>query len=207
MTARRLHNSQLETATARRRLALRKKPYWFTISPGIALGYRRNQGAGTWSVRVTDGHGADWIKRLALADDHEDADGTHILTYWQAQTRARAVARGGNRPFDDARQRFLAFIEQGIEPACYLYRHFHPNGDLLYVGISLAAMRRQGTHFNRAVWHHEIHQIVIEPFATREEALAAEEFAIRTEFPKFNSRQNTRRHPLQEISRITGSAS
>src|SRR5207245_1569385 len=64
-------SSKLESATARRKLANRKKPYFATIAPGIALGYRRNQGAGTWSVRATDGHGTDWIKRIALADDQE----------------------------------------------------------------------------------------------------------------------------------------
>jgi len=37
--------AKLETATARRRLDVRKKPYWTTISPGIALGYRRNDGS------------------------------------------------------------------------------------------------------------------------------------------------------------------
>ena len=34
------------------------------LSPGVGLGYRRNAGPGTWSVRSTDGHGADWIKRI-----------------------------------------------------------------------------------------------------------------------------------------------
>jgi integrase len=95
--------AKLETATARRRLPVRKKPFWTTISPGIGLGYRRNASAGTWSVRVTDGHGADWIKRLALADDYEPADGSNILTYWQAIDAARALARrqdgdDGGRP-------------------------------------------------------------------------------------------------------------
>jgi len=95
--------ARVESATGRRRLGVRKKPYWLTISPGIGLGYRRNQGAGTWSVRVTDGHGADWIKRLALADDYEPADGSNILTYWQAIDAARALARrqdgdDGGRP-------------------------------------------------------------------------------------------------------------
>src|SRR5207247_2561812 len=37
-------NAKLESATARRKLAVRKKPYWTTISPGIHLGYRRNAG-------------------------------------------------------------------------------------------------------------------------------------------------------------------
>src|SRR5262245_35230555 len=93
--------ARLETATARRRLKVRKKPYWITISPGIALGYRRNAGSGTWSVRSTDGHGSDWIKRIALADDLERADGMHVLTYWQAIDQARALARRQEGAADD----------------------------------------------------------------------------------------------------------
>src|SRR5262249_37890627 len=65
-------SAKLETPTARRRLEVRKKPYWTTISPGIHLGYRRNAGAGTWSVRVADS-GAEWVKRIAVADDLEPA--------------------------------------------------------------------------------------------------------------------------------------
>src|SRR5262249_32201746 len=84
--------AKLETATARRRLDVRKKPYWTTISPGIALGYRRNEGAGTWSVRVADG-GVEWIKRIALADDLEPTSPPHALPYWQAIDQARALAR------------------------------------------------------------------------------------------------------------------
>jgi integrase len=84
--------AKLETATARRKLAVRKKPYWITISPGIHLGYRRNQTAGTWSVRVADG-GAEWIKRIAVADDLEAASPPAVLNYWQAVDAARALAR------------------------------------------------------------------------------------------------------------------
>jgi hypothetical protein len=96
----------------------------------------------------------------------------------------------------------LAFLNRGTEPACYLYRHFHPSGDLLYVGISLEPLRRQDNHLKSASWRNLIHRIVIEPFATREEALAAEQFSIRTEFPKFNAVQNSRRHPNQELARL-----
>jgi len=85
-------NAKLESATGRRKLAVRKKPYWTPISPGIHLGYRRNQTAGTWSVRVADG-GAEWIKRIAVADDLEAASPPHVLSYWQAIDQARALAR------------------------------------------------------------------------------------------------------------------
>jgi hypothetical protein len=93
------------------------------------------------------------------------------------------------------------FLEEDREPECYLYRHYDPSGDLLYVGISLEPLRRQKRHSEQAAWRNMICQIVIEPFATREDALAAEQLAIRTEFPRFNGVHNGHRHPVQELMR------
>jgi integrase len=97
--------TRLENRTSRLKLDARKKPYFATIAPGVALGYRRLKGAGTWSVRAADGQGGRWLKSFAVADDHEDANGNSVLDYWQAQDQARAIARGdngvtgnGNRP-------------------------------------------------------------------------------------------------------------
>ncbi len=101
--------------------------------------------------------------------------------------------------------KFASFIERGTAPACYLYRHYHPSGDLLYVGISLSALKRQIDHIREADWRTFIYQIVIEPFETREEALEAEQVAIRTEFPKFNTMHNGRRHPVREIAGLGSS--
>ena len=95
--------TKLETPTARRKLAVRKKPYWTAISPGIHVGYRRNVGAGTWSVRVADG-GAEWIKRVAVADDLEPASPPAVLTYWQAIDQARALAANSHVTEDDTRK-------------------------------------------------------------------------------------------------------
>jgi integrase len=93
--ARRPRAARLETRTARLKLKVRKKPHDFTaIAPGIALGYRRCISAGRWIVKVADGHGGHWTKVVAIADDHEDADGEHVLTFWQAQDKARVLARG-----------------------------------------------------------------------------------------------------------------
>ena len=67
---------KLENATARRRLEVRRKPYYATISPGIQLGYRRNIGRRLLVRTFAIGQGADWIKKkIALADDLEPADG------------------------------------------------------------------------------------------------------------------------------------
>jgi hypothetical protein len=59
-------------------------------------------------------------------------------------------------------------------------------------------------HFAVAGHRHRIFKILIEPFASREEALRAEADAIREEFPKFNTRHNARRHPLHELRRVEG---
>jgi integrase len=65
------------------------------VAPGVRLGYRRNQAAGTWSVIASDGKSGNWVKKFALADDYENANGEEVLTFWQAQERARKLARGG----------------------------------------------------------------------------------------------------------------
>jgi integrase len=94
----------LETRTARLKLPIvgRNKPYWARIGQGIALGYRRNQGPGTWSVRVANGgRGAGhWTLLIGVADDHDVANGDSVLNFWQAQERARklglAARHGGD---------------------------------------------------------------------------------------------------------------
>lgn len=86
--ARRTRSAFLENRTARLKLASRKKPYTALIAPGIFLAYRRNAGPGTWSVKCNG-----WLKRFGLADDHEDANGESVMTYWQALDRAKTLAR------------------------------------------------------------------------------------------------------------------
>ena len=93
--ARNIRSAQLETRTARLKLALRKKPYTVRVAPGLRLGYRRNEVAGTWSVIAADGKGGNWVKKFGLADDHEEANGEQVLTFWQAQENARKLARSG----------------------------------------------------------------------------------------------------------------
>jgi integrase len=93
--ARQIRAPKLETRTMRLKLVVRRKPYFTVVAPGIGLGYRRNVGAGTWSVRASDGHGANWLKSFAVADDHEAANGESVLDFWQAQDKARTIARAG----------------------------------------------------------------------------------------------------------------
>ena len=94
--ARRPRSSKLEDRTNRLKLPVRGKPHHFTtISPGVALAYRRGKDRSAWVVRVADGKGGNWTKNLpGIPDDHEDANGESVLTFWQAQDKARALARG-----------------------------------------------------------------------------------------------------------------
>ncbi len=94
--ARRTRSNPLETRENRLKLPIAKKPVYVRIAPGVGLGYRRNRTAGTWVVRVADGAGGNWIKAVGSADDFEEADGKDVLTYWEAQDRARVIARAGH---------------------------------------------------------------------------------------------------------------
>lgn len=68
----------------------------------------------------------------------------------------------------------------------HLYRHFDANGDLLYVGTSLSAVKRLGQHKYNSVWFSQIARVDIEMFESRNLALQAEEIAIKSEFPLYN---------------------
>jgi integrase len=88
--ARRTRSAFLENRTARLKLTARKKPYTALIAPSIFLAYRRNAGPGTWSVKCSG-----WLKRFALADDHEEANAESVMSYWEALEKAKTLARAG----------------------------------------------------------------------------------------------------------------
>jgi hypothetical protein len=79
---------------ARLKLAIRKKSYSRpALGNGVTLLYRRNAGNGTWVDKAPAGNGKYWRKRIAEADDYAEADGRDILNFFQAQERAKALAR------------------------------------------------------------------------------------------------------------------
>ncbi|MHC2412894.1 integrase [Bradyrhizobium diazoefficiens] len=92
--ARSIYSDKLRNRSNRLKLAIRKKPYKALIAPGIFLCYRRNAGPGTWSVE------AGWLKRFALADDFEDANGKSVQSFFQAQATALKMARGSEADGD-----------------------------------------------------------------------------------------------------------
>ncbi|UFX45437.1 hypothetical protein HAP47_0001510 [Bradyrhizobium sp. 41S5] len=87
--ARVIYADKLRNRTNRLRLPIRKKVYKQKVAPSVAVCYRRCAGAGSWSVQTDR-----WLKRFALADDHEQANGSSVMDYLQAVQQALKLARG-----------------------------------------------------------------------------------------------------------------
>jgi integrase len=90
--ARRAINYNLGSRSARLRLAVRPKPYYQQVAPGVTLGYIRPASPpGPWQVReLVDGRYT--YRTIGAADDVGTADGRDILTHAQAMQLAGAPA-------------------------------------------------------------------------------------------------------------------
>src|SRR5262245_3339420 len=90
--ARKVRDAQLDSRTARSKLKARGKPYYRAIDPGLHLGYRRlPSGVGKWVVRLYQGEQNYAVETIATADDLSDANGVDVLTFAQAQDKARQI--------------------------------------------------------------------------------------------------------------------
>jgi hypothetical protein len=91
--ARTVRDAALESRTARSRLEPSGQPYYRALEPGLLhLGYRKPlTGAGKWLAREYAGEGTYRLHKLGVADDYSDPDGAVILSYRQAQERARRL--------------------------------------------------------------------------------------------------------------------
>ncbi|HEX2529609.1 MAG TPA: hypothetical protein VHL31_25355 [Geminicoccus sp.] len=92
--ARAPRDRRLENRTARAELKPRKEPYWSKISPGCLIGYYRARSTptGTWfaKFRPVGAKGITYkAEKLGAADDVVDANGRDILSWVQANEKAR----------------------------------------------------------------------------------------------------------------------
>lgn len=95
--ARVVRDAKLEKREQRLRLPQQKKPHWRTINEGQHLGYYRGARIGKWVARyrvpgaaADNGGRVDYLQStLGEADDTADADGIGILSFKQAQSKAR----------------------------------------------------------------------------------------------------------------------
>lgn len=87
---RQARDHRLETRAARERLRRKSEPYWRMISIGCYIGYYRGARTGTWIARCRRTGGKGYFQRsFGEADDLREANNVTILTFRQAQERAR----------------------------------------------------------------------------------------------------------------------
>ena len=95
-----VRNPKIDTRSARAKLKARREPYWTSIAPGCALGYRRSAKAGTWIGKHRASDGKRSYKAIGPADDIMDADNASAISFTQAQEQARdwfsRMALGGD---------------------------------------------------------------------------------------------------------------
>ena len=87
--ARTVRNEKIDTRSARTKFSIRPEPYWTVIAEGRAVGYRKGKNGGTWVARRRDSDGKQHYSSLGPADDAMDADGFSVLSFREAQEKAR----------------------------------------------------------------------------------------------------------------------
>ncbi len=93
-----VRDTNLEKPAARARLAARGKPYWRVLESGLHLGYRRTKaGGGSWTARRFLGDRKYAERGLGFADDLQEADGVTVLTFSDAQGKAREWWKAAER--------------------------------------------------------------------------------------------------------------
>lgn len=85
-------NLKLDTRTSRRSLPVTPKLHTTKLQTGLCLGYRKGLRGGSWIARRHEGGTKYSFEPLGVADDHSDADGISVLSFDQAQVRAREWA-------------------------------------------------------------------------------------------------------------------
>jgi integrase len=103
-----VQHARLESPSARNRLKRGRQPHWQALVEGkVHLGYQcwKGEPAGRWVLRRYIGRGISKKGKpvakysamtLGLADDAQDANGSSILSFEQAEAKARAMVETTN---------------------------------------------------------------------------------------------------------------
>ena len=152
--ARRVRDSNLESRASRSKLKARGKPYYRVIGDGLHLGYRKGERVGKWVVRRYVGDQNYKVETIATADDVEDANGDSVLSFWQAQERARAQRDyAGPYRVRDAISAYLHYLGargSGYDTRIRCEKHILPIlGDKLAGELTASELRQ---------WHRNLAQ-------------------------------------------------
>lgn len=111
--------SPLEDRTNRKKLKARHEPYWMKMEPGRSLGYRKGISGAVWLAKLRVPGASPERRKTVLGptDDFSDADGTTILSYAQAQEKARAWFLGVTKEPQGSQEASLSLTVQGAVSA------------------------------------------------------------------------------------------
>jgi integrase len=129
------------------KLKPRGKPYYRLIGERLHLGYRRNaEGVGKWVARRYVGDQKYVVETIASADDVDDSNHDTVLTYFEAQDRARSK-RGYTGPYRvrDAWEAYLSNLgaERSYHPRTRGEKHILPSlGDKLVDALTPEELRK-----------------------------------------------------------------
>jgi integrase len=88
---RKVQNVDLRDRTSRGKLKISGKPHWVSLGRGLHLGYRKGKQDGQWVWRHYLGAGQYHTDTFATADDLASSNGKTVLTWDEAQDKAREL--------------------------------------------------------------------------------------------------------------------
>lgn len=160
--ARTVRDANLEKREARRRLDARGKPYYRVMEEGVHLGYRRlKTGAGNWVVRHYVGDQKYEVETIGPADDLSDPDGIKILSFSQAQAKARelmverankAAGKAGPLTVKAAIDAYIEFLEAKRKSAQFS----RYAADAFILPVLGPTEVKDLTKDQIEVWHHDL---------------------------------------------------
>jgi integrase len=120
-------HARLESQSARERLKRGRQPHWQALQEGkVHLGYQcwKGEPVGRWLLRRYIGNNKYRVQTLGRADDEARADGVDVLSFVQAQAKARTMVAspgGGNGKIErltvrHAMERYIEFKHQKGQP-------------------------------------------------------------------------------------------
>ncbi len=102
----RAKSCSLAVKKKRLEFSMSKKPRFESLGDGVSLGYRRNQGAGTWVARKADGQGGSTQRGIGFADDFQEADGERAGQTQVLGLRAQPPLEAEPEPVANGRVKF-----------------------------------------------------------------------------------------------------
>jgi integrase len=175
--ARTIRDRTIDTKEARGRLTGRGKPYYRLIEEGLHLGYRKPRGrrgkpagAGKWILRHYEGAQSYTVTTIGVADDFSDADGVAVLSFKQAQDKARAAHV--QRAHDEAGSGPLTVRAAMASYVEYLEAHRKTANDVRH---------RTAAHINPTLGDVEIAALTTETIRKWHSTLAKSGKRVRTE--------------------------